>query len=372
MPDLTLSPPVALFASGLLFIFAALVLAVRGPREPLRRRVEAMRGRVAFPGRRVARPPEAADVRELREIVQDLMERERWSLLARCLALLSNGPSDATDGQRLYDVAMDAATARVREAENLGDLPEALAPHARAAETGEPALTALHCRAMAAAILRAEAEAGEAGRALAQSWTRDIEQALDRHDLEIVTVPCLAEAAYHARACATRDPEALDRAFRDWVEADRGNARPYVHHARRLAALGPPGVGALSRHLGLTVAARRIFGGPGPLLRVQLAAAGSGPLAALPGWCRATLMARLSEVSEGPGGQDLVNAVCAKVLADGEDALAQDILRNYLRVKIASHWPDGEAFDALCGRALGAADARRSARALQETVRAAA
>ncbi|SLN13620.1 hypothetical protein [Roseisalinus antarcticus] len=317
----------------------------------LHRRWQAMRGRMVMDLPRHETAPATADVAELQEIVAGLVQEDRWHKLGQVLALLSNTPTDATDGRRLYDVAMDAALQPLVEAQGLSGMAAVLRRIAEAAGTGEPALVALHCRALACALCRAETLDDTAGAAMAGGWASEILESVAEHDLDTCAVPCLAEAIYHAGAVLQPEPQALQRAFRVWRDADPGNIRPYVHHAARLAALGADARTESARHLTETVGACRLFGSSAALLHAQLASAGAAPLSGLPSFCPTSTLARLGEVAEAPGGQTLVNAFAAKALADGDEALARAILRKHMRMVLDCFWPDMDAFHGLFWRA---------------------
>ncbi|ROU04076.1 hypothetical protein [Histidinibacterium lentulum] len=346
---------ILVLTTGLMLIAAAAMFGLRWRFDTrMRHHWQAMRGRATLGLPRAVAPVVPEEVAELREIVTGLVKSGRWRTLGAVLEMLAARPMDAADGRRLHDAAVDAALAPLGRARGLTALDAALAPYARAAEDGTPALVALEARALAAAIARAEAQAGEAGRAMALTWAGRIETLARSRPLDAAVLPLLAEALYVAAATAS-DLTGICTAFRRWQAADPGNARTYVTHAARLAALGPPAEEELGRHFCEAVAASRFLGGPGPVLRARLAAAerGGRSLASLPGHTPRSLLAALDEVAEGPGGQAIVNAVGAQALKDGDESLARAVVAQHLTLWIPSLWPDREGFLALYWRAAG-------------------
>ena len=346
---------ILVLTTGLMLIAAAGMLSLRWRFDTqMRRHWQAMRGRASLGLPRAAASTVPEEVAELKEIVTGLVRAGRWQTLGAVLEMLAARPVDAADGRRLYDAAVDAALAPLSRARGLTALGAALVPYARAAETGSPALVALEARAMAAAIARAEAQEGEAGRAMALNWAGRIAALARSGGLDAGVLPLLSEALYVAEATAC-DLTRLCAAFRHWQAADPGNARTYVAHAARLSELGPPAEEELRRHFCEAVAASRFLGGPGPMLRARLAAAESGrrSLASLPGHAPRGILAALAEVAQGPGGQAIVNAVGAQALKDRDESLARAVVAQHLTLWIPLLWPDREGFLALYWRAAG-------------------
>jgi hypothetical protein len=339
-------------AAGLVLIAAAAGMSLGWRLDGrMRRRWQAVRGRAALTLPRMAEPPVPAEVAELTQIVTGLVRDGRLETLGAVLRLLATRPVDAADGRRLHDVAVDAALAPLERTRGLTALRAALAPWTATAEAGTPALVALAARALAAGIDRAEAQEGEAGRAMARGWAAEIGALARSGAVDAEVLPLLGEALYRA----ADDLPGLCAAFRRWQAADPGNARPYVVHAARLAALGPVAEEDLARHLAEAVAAARLFGGPGPMLRARLAAAEAGgrALSSLPGHAPRRILVALEAVTEGPGGQEIVNAVAARALQDGDESLARAVVARHLTLWILSLWPDQEGFLALHWRAVG-------------------
>ncbi|QQA44588.1 hypothetical protein [Pelagovum pacificum] len=333
-----------------ILLFAALLRFGSKLSDAVVYRLQVVRGRAVLHMPIVDHLPKGADVEELETIVGDLVRAQNWTRLSEVLTLLSHQPADATDGRRLYEVAMARAVASIRWAGGLAVVRDRLARYEEAAAVGDPQLEAIRARALTEAVRLAGAQpASIAARALRRSWAEDIGQLLGASRQRVSRVPALAEAAFHA-GCALPGAEGrVPGRFQVWRDADACDPRSCIAYARWLRQHGT--ASAISAHLTVTHAAIRWFGTPAPFIETALALAGERPLNRVPGLDVGALLVRLADIADSQPGQVLANRVAAKALADGDELLARTVLSRHIRIIVTTEWPDADTVLALYWRA---------------------
>lgn len=330
-------------------------------REAILLRLQAWQGRKILCVPAVKNMPESAEIAEIQALAEQLSTRRGWIGLNELLGELDHLALRASDGRRIYDIAIDSALIGLRTAPDMTTLMERLEEFEAAAATGKVAMQILHARALALVLRLAQERYGAQGNWLAGRCAAQIDALVETLDPESATSPSLAEAIYHASAVLNDGPEALQSAFRFWLIVDPGNARAYVHHAARLAAFGPAAEAALADHLAETEDTLKTHG-PRTLLMAQLAVARTRPIWQTPGWDPDTVYEHLGRIASGPKGQLLVNCIAQRLMDDGLDAVAVEVVRNYMTHWVTPIWPDKRAFHALFWRAMMPAAAPRPQR----------